>query len=197
MVQVVFEPPAFDYDNDGTDESPKFVFTDNLRLGFRTRTGYLLGGSGSTVIDVLTDIYEDLTGNEAQADGRRQGFYLDLGSGSHVVSVEAQVVKGSSNQWGTGDGDPVTDATGAHPVDQIQLLDRVIQLAEIDSRNPATLSVGRYSANGPYPPLDVVPEEPDTSFDTEQESSTATVDINFVEAFAVEDSTDAEKQDPR
>ena len=205
---VVFEPPPFDYDQDGTVEHMKFEMSHDLRVAFNTRTGFILGGSGSTLIDIMTDLYEDVTGDTWEGQGRRQGFYLDLGGGEHVVEVECQVSAGSDNQWGTGDGDPVTDATGAHPMEQIQLLDNVLQAAEIDSRpapgdgsypegHRGTLSIGRYSADGPYAPLAVAPEEPQTNFDSEQESATATVDISFVDIFTLGDSTDAAKEDAR
>ena len=210
--QVVFEPPPYDYDNDGSVEAPKFVLAEGLRVSHQTRTGFLIDGQGSTVIDTITDLYDDLAEGD-DLEGRRKGFYLDLGGGAHVVDVEAQVSgpvpPETDHQWGTGDGDPATDATGAHPIEKIQLLDKILQIAEIDSRGPqaslgeypeghtATLSIGRYSADGPYDPLQVAPEEPEFSFDSEQETSTATVSINFVDIFSLGQSTDAAKQDLR
>lgn len=191
-LEVAFEPPRFDFDNDGNFEELRFVLTKDIRLSHHTRTGFILGGSGSTLVDIVTDIYEGLDLGDVPSDGNNQGGFLDLGGGSHAVEVEAVVSAGSDDQWGTGDGGDL-DMTGAHPVHQMQLLDRVLQLAEIDSRGPddnypdghtGTLEVGLYEGDsGVFQALNVAVEEPQLTFDATQSSSTATVNINFIEAF--------------
>ena len=186
----VLDIPRFDIDDDGDVEDFRFVMDANLRLGHQQRTGYLIEG-GSNVIDVLTDLLEDVAGTEQPSDGKGQQFLIDLGGGEHVTEIEGQISKDSSNRWGTGDGHAVWDQTGAKPHKQIQLLDRVLQLAEIDSRgapadsydypdgHAAQLSIGMYGEE--FPAMNVAPEQPEVSFDAEQESSTATVSMACVE----------------
>lgn len=169
--------PPTDYDDDGDLETAEFVLTDNIRLTHLNRTGYLIEG-GSNIISVLAPLFAQ-AGIDLPSDGRDQQFKVDLGGGEHVTELEGQVAQGSPNQWGTGDGNSVWDKTGAPPVEQIQLLDRCIQLAKIDSASPATLSVGMYGDE--LPALHVAPEQPELSFDSEQESSTATISIGLVE----------------
>ncbi len=188
-LQWILDMPRFDIDDDGEVEDFQFVMDANLRLSHQHRTGYLIEG-GSNVVDILTDIYEQL-GGDAPSDGKKQQILVDLGGGQHITEVEGQISEGSSNRWGTGDGHPTWDQTGAKPYKQIQLLDRVLQLAEIDSRpappdkndypdgHAATLSIGMYGEE--FPALSVAPEQPEVNFDAEQESSTATVSMSCVE----------------
>jgi hypothetical protein len=175
-IKFVLDMPPYDIDDDGADEEFRFVLTDNLRIGHLHRTGYIVEG-GANAIGAISGLYEDLTGEEVQSDGRGQKFAVDLGGGPHVTEIEGQVSVGSPNRWGTGDGDPVWDQTGAHPLAQAQLLDRVIQLVPVDSSNPATFKLGMYGDE--FPALQVAPEEPEVSFDAEQESSTATVSLGL------------------
>lgn len=187
---VRFEPPPVDLDGDGQAEQFVFELSHGLRLEHMTRTDYIVDG-GSNLIAIIDQLYNTLTGEDAP-DNLRQTAKIDLGAGEHVVDVEAEVAKGSPNQWGTGDGDPVTDATGEHPVKQIQLLDRVLQKVKIDSSNTATVSIGEYDDdNGAFPSITVAPEQPSGVFDSEQESSTATVSITFIDIFALEQPIDA------
>ena len=172
--------PPHDYDGDGNTRTAKFVLTDNLRLSFRNRMRPLID-SGGNIIGALGQLYAALTGEDI--DGFRQNFSIDLGGGEHVVEVEGQVVKDSPNQWGTGDGDETWDKTGAHPLEQAQLLDRCFQIVKIDSVSPATLSIGMYGNE--FDALDVKPEDPEEAVDFEQESSTATVSMNLVELASI------------
>lgn len=205
MTTVKFKPPRFDIDGDGTAEEFVFAYSDNLTISHRTRTGYLTGenGSTSTTIDILTDLIGDVTGQDIDRDGRRQSLFTDLGGGTRVVETTGQVVTGdSTHQWGTGDGG-TWDATGEDALTKIQLLDEVLTLAEIDSRpadgnypdgHLATVEVGEYSESGRWAPLSVVPEQPEGSVNFERDSSTATVDINYVAAASLDIALDAAKQ---
>lgn len=190
---IVFEPPPVDLDGDGNAEQFKFVFSHNMRQTYETLTDNLIRG-GSQIIAILSDIYEQLgDGESLPSNGQRQKFTLDFGAGEHVISLEAVVTEDSPNQFGTGDGS-ATDATGDHVVRQIQLLDRVLQLATVDSRNAATLSVGEYSEDGQFDPLAVTFDNPSFAFDAERESSTATIDISFIEIASLQQPIDAEGQ---
>lgn len=188
---AVFKTPATDIGT-GEEQVFTFEFSTNMRQEYETVTDYLAEG-GAGIISVIEGL---LDSGEIGDGGKNQDFKLNLGTGQHVVRIEAEITKGSSNQWGTGDGDPVTDATGAHPVKQAQLLDRVIQETTFDSRdNLARLQIGDYDdSNGPFPGIDVIPENPSFVFDAETESSTATVSMAFVEAANLLQPIDAEER---
>jgi len=205
VTTVKFKPPRFDIDGDGTAEQFVFEYSDNLTISHRTRTGYLTGENGGTsaTIDILTDLADGLTGQDISREGRRQSLFTDLGGGTRVVETTGQVITGdSTHQWGTGDGG-VWDATGETALTKVQLLDEVLTLAEIDSRpadgnypdgHLATVEVGEYSESGRWGPLNVVPEQPEGSVDFERESSTATIDINYIAAASLDIAFDAAKQ---
>lgn len=145
-----------DVDGDGTAETGEFHMRGNLSITPSIRTGYLLGGRGSTVNSVTSSL-------AGAGQSKRQGFYLDLGGGARVVEVEFDQWEGSNDQWGdTGSSGSVTstDATGADPMTQLDVLMQYFAVAEIDSRNPAVLEYGEHHDNGLYDPLDVVIEGP-------------------------------------
>ncbi|MBX0325799.1 hypothetical protein EGH21_22535 [Halomicroarcula sp. F13] len=145
-----------DVDGDGTAETGEFHMSGNLKITPSIRTGYLIGGRGSTVNSVASS-----TSGSDQA--KRQGFYLDLGGGARLYEIEFDQWEGSDDQWGnTGDSSSVsqTDATGAAPMTQLEVLMEYLAVAEIDSRNPATLRCGEHHANGLYDELDVAVEGP-------------------------------------
>lgn len=186
---LTFRPPPVDIDDDGQTEQLVFEFSHSMRQEYETITDYL-GKGGSNIIAVLSDLVDSglLDG------GNNQQFAVTLGGGEHVVSISAEVQQGSPNRWGTGDGDGVTDKTGGHPVAQLQLLDRVLQQTKIDSTNPATVEVGEYSSSGQYEPIRVVPENPNGIFDAETETSSATIDIRFVEIATLLQPIDAQER---
>jgi len=204
-VTVRFALPRFDIDGDGNAESLVFSYRDNLSISHRVRTGYLTGenGSTSTVLDILTDLVEDVSDVDIDRQGRRQSLFTDLGGGTRVIETTGEVVTGATgNQWGTGDGGK-WDATGEDALTKIQLLNEALTLAEIDSRpadgnypdgHLATLEVGEFSQSGRWEPLGVVPEQPEGTFDVERDSSTATVDINYVAAASLDIALDATQQ---
>lgn len=186
---LVFSPPPVDVDDDGVAEDMEFHFQTNMRQEYQTITDFLAEG-GSGIIAVLSDVISSIDG------GNRQTFKIDAGAGEHIISATAEVSKDSTLRWGTGDGDPVTDATGDGPVKQLQLLDRTLQTATIDSRanNSATVEIGDYSTAGAFEPLDVAFDNPSGVFDAETESSTATVDIAFIEIGTLRQPIDARQR---
>jgi len=204
MVTISFHLPPFDIDNDGEAEQLTFEYADNITISHVIRTGYLTGdnGQGSTIVDILTDLIEEATDAEINVsrDGRRQSLYTDLGGGSRVIETSGDVVTGDTGlQWGTGNGGKY-DATGGTALAKIQLLDEALTLAEIDSRPPdnnypdghlATLEVGELSESGQWDPLEVVPEQPQHTYDVQRESSTATISINYVTAASMDIAWDA------
>jgi len=204
MVTISFHLPPFDIDNDGEAEQLTFEYADNITISHVIRTGYLTGdnGQGSTIVDILTDLVEEATDAEINVsrDGRRQSLYTDLGGGSRVIETSGDVVTGDTGlQWGTEDGGKY-DASTDTALAKIQLLDEALTLAEIDSRPPdnnypnghlATLELGEMSTSGRFNPLQVVPEQPQHRFDAQTDSSTATVELNYVAAASMDIAWDA------
>ncbi|GGO01848.1 hypothetical protein [Haloarcula pellucida] len=202
MTTIRFELPPFDIDGDGSTEALAFGFDKNLSVEHTVRTGWLTEGGGSTTIDLLSDIAAELNLNE-DFSGKRKGLYTDLGGGVAVVQVDAEITTGdNTNQWGTGNGG-TWDAAGGTVLEKMAVLNEALIRAEIDSRpgdgnypegHLASLHVGEYSSGGRFDPIDVVPEEPKIVHDTERESSTATVSINFASAASLEAPWDGQKQ---
>lgn len=141
-----------------------FERTDELRRSFA------VGGRAQVVNEVLGQLNDD-------SEGRRRGFYIDAGAGEWSIELNASLsaaeVKGGHLQMGnTGNPDALTkvDATGADPVTQAEVMQRVVRAARTDSQSPAKLHIGHYH-DGAYidsgdpglfeGPLDVViPEGP-------------------------------------
>lgn len=157
-----------DVDGDGTPEEGTFVFRGDLSTTWGTRTGYLVGGRGSNVNSIISRLAGD-------GQSKRKGYYVDLGSGEHIIELSftgwagARAADDTPLQWGnTGNPDTLTvaDATGADPITQLQVLDHYIQVGIIDSNNPARLEIGEYSPGGLFDDalgkdhLDVVLEQP-------------------------------------
>lgn len=149
-----------DVDGDGAEEDGEFHMVGNLEIQPGLRTGFIVDGQGGSVNSVIASLLGD-------GQSKRQAFYLDLGGGAHVVEIqfrgwEGATVDGSNLQWGNDASQSKTQAsaTGQDPLTQIDVLMRYLTIAEIDSRNPATLEYGEYSADGLYDPLDVVVEGP-------------------------------------
>lgn len=149
-----------DVDGDGADESGVFEMVGNLSITPGLRTGYLVGGRGSTILSIIA--------NQANlGESKRRQFFVEAGGGAHSIEINFRGWKGAVDengnavQWGnTGSGGTVADATGEDPISQIDVLMQYLLVGEIDSRNPATLKYGEYSNQGRYSPLDVVVEGP-------------------------------------
>ena len=167
--------PEHDYTGDGSTQTAKFVLSGDLRYTEMNRTGLLFEG-GSSLAALFGDLAESL--GEENDYGNNQKLAIDVGGGEHVIEVDAQVVEGSTNRWGTDDG-TVWDKTGAAPYEQVQIFNRALQQTKIDSKSPATLSIGLYGSE--LESIDVIPEQPEGSFDSTQESSTATISVSLVE----------------
>jgi hypothetical protein len=191
-------PPA-DVDGDGQKEVGTFVFASNVTIAFETRTGRIGSNKLSNAVSVVSDWYEQQTGEEAPG-GKRQKAMLDLGFGEHVIEIDFEGYEGSTHQWGdTGEGGTATDATGDPVNRQMELLDRYLQVCEIDSRpgHEATLEVGNYSADGYYDPLVVAPEQPRVEFDANEQSSSFDGSLTFVEIASLSNSYDAQSRNER
>jgi hypothetical protein len=191
-------PPA-DIDGDGNDEQGVFEFKSNVTIAFETRTGRIGSNKLSNAVSVVSDWYEQQTGEEAPG-GKRQKAMLDLGSGEHICTIDFEGYEGSTHQWGdTGKGGTATDATGDPVNRQMELLDRYLQVCEIDSRpgHEATLEVGNYSTDGYYSPLVVAPEQPRVEFDANEQSSSFDGSLTFVEIASLSNSYDAQSRNER
>lgn len=148
-----------DVDGDGSAETGIFEFEGNLNITTGIRTGFIIENRGSTINSVVSS-------NIGNGESKRRGVFLDLGGGTHYVEVNFRGWEGSPGQWGddgTDDGVSKTDATGAGPVSQLDVLKKYLLVGEFDSRGPATLEYGEYSSSGVYEPLDVVVEAPQST----------------------------------
>lgn len=141
-----------------------FEMAGSLTVTESIRTGYLVGGQGSSVWSFVGD----LAGVD---ESKREQLFVDLGAGSHTVEISfegwegAQDADGNSLQWGD-TGDPTTltdtDATGAHPVAQMQCLIGYLKRNTADSFGAATLEYGQRTSDSStvFGPLEVAVEGP-------------------------------------
>ena len=133
-----------------------FEFEKNISITTGVRTGFLVGGSGSTLTSVVTSFLDD--GNPFNGSGeQRAGLFLDLGGGVRTVQIESQTFMGNDDQFG-GEG-------GADEWAQADELMHAIETTQIDSRGTATLEYGKYGDE--YPAMSVIIEEPTVTLDTE------------------------------
>lgn len=112
------------------------------------RTGYLVGGRGSSVNGIF----------DSSGDEQRKGVHLDLGGGQHTWQVKATGWKaatkadGSNVQWGTS-SDPTVEsessATGAKAVTQMDVFCHFLSVGTFDSQGGARLRYGEHS-DGTY-----------------------------------------------
>lgn len=149
-----------DVDGDGTKETGEFHMMGNLVATPSIRTGFLVGGRGSSLLSIISNLV-------GAGDSLRRQFFIEAGGGAHAIEIEfsswegAQDEAGNPVQWGnTGLGGTVGDATGEDPISQIDVLMWYQMVADVDSREPAVLEYGEFSQQGRYDPLDVVIEGP-------------------------------------
>jgi len=181
--RAILELPEGDIGAPDDPVQGTFVLAGQLNIIPSFRTGFLIGGRGSQINNVLQ--------TSSGGDGEKgQGFFIDLGGGAHTIEVEFRGWKGAevpsgydSNgkptgwepvQWGnTGDPDTNTyaDATGDHPLSQLNLLEQYLRHIKIDSNAPATLQYGEFSADGKFEPLAVVLEGPQFNRSHDRSSS--------------------------
>jgi len=143
-----------DVDGDGSVENGQFTLTD-VEVAPSLRTGYLIGGRGSTVNNIISQF-------AGQGESKRKGFFYEAGGGAHTVELNVTQWEGSTDTWGDPDK-PVgskANATGEKAISQVDVLMQYLITANIDSTSPATLEYGEYSQQGRYSPLDVVVEGP-------------------------------------
>lgn len=170
--------------------------TENLR------TGFLIGGRGSSVNGIIEGYRND-------GDPTRKGVHLDLGGGQHTFEVEflgwegATKDDGADVQWGYSSDPTVTDeatATGADPTTQVNVLMNYLRVGTYDSRAPGRLYWGEYT-DGTYDssaglvggPLEVAVESPSL---TRKAGETTKYDgsLTLVETLTVGDVLDADKK---
>lgn len=175
-----------DVDGDGTAETGVFEMSGNLTISPSIRTGYLVGGRGSTVNSVASSL-------AGQEESGREGFRLDLGGGALIVEIEFDGWEGSPDQWGnTGDDSTTTmaDATGAAPTTQMEVLIEYLNRGEFDSRDPARLQYGEHHSNGLFSELDVVVEGPNMRRSA-KDGSWFTGTLTCISVQSIDDAIDA------
>lgn len=186
-----------DVDGDGTDETGIFELYGDLDTTSGVRTDWTVDGALGTVNSVISGLADD-------GEDKRQGFYGDLGSGSHFVQIDcsswedATKADGSPLQWGD-DPEPgrsATSATGADALTQLHVLERYLTVGETDSRNPATLEYGEFSQSGLYDPLGVVLEEPQLTRNHSEETSSFSLSLTCIAAADLREAWDAVQRLP-
>lgn len=175
-----------DSNSSGT-ETGVFDFTGNLEITPGIRTGYLIGGRGSTINAII----QSYLGNQAN---KRRGIFLDLGGGAQTVEIKFRGWDGSGDVWGDTSAGAEADATNEGPLSQMAVLIKYLNVAEIDSRNPATLEYGEWSSGGRYEPLDVVVEGPNLTAAAE-DGSWFDGTMTFVSAADVTSTLSGQQQD--
>lgn len=163
---------------DGQTVTGTFVFPDGISVEYESRTQefYASQGTGAVVIESVLE-YLDVA-NESELRGE---FSVDLGAGVHAITIDFVGFEGSPHQWGdSGSGGTPTDATGEDVHAQMAVFDKYLDAASLDSTNPAVLEVGEYSTAGRYEPLNVVPENPNVVFDSEERSSVFDGSVTWV-----------------
>jgi len=176
-----------DVNGDGAAETGTFVMRGNIEVTPTIRTGFLIDNKGSTINSVISDSAGD-------GESIREGIYLDLGGGVRAVEVQFTQWEGASHQWGnTGDDSEVTvaDSTGEGPLTQLDMLMQYLAVAEVDSRNPATLEYLEHHSNGLYDPMDVVMESPQGT-KSAQDGSWFTGKITFLSVQSIERAIDGQ-----
>lgn len=150
-----------DCNGDGSREEGIFRMYGDPDVTEFVRTGYIVGGRGSTVNSIL----QEATGGESQ----RRGVHLDLGGGVHGFQIDFrgwEDAKDANNQDVTW-GDPsysspsVENATGADPLTQSNVFMKYLTVGEFDSRggDEAVFEYGEWSDEGLFEPIDVVFEQ--------------------------------------
>lgn len=171
---------------DGELGSGEFHMRGSLEIAPSIRTGYVIGGRGSTV--------NAITGGD-----NRKGVFADLGGGATIVEISFRGWKGARDedgshlQWGDS-ADPTehtkTSATGQGAVDQLECLLHWLEQTTIDSGNPATLEYGQHHPDGVYDPMQCVVEEPNLSKAAE-DGSWFDGTLTFVSAVDIRERIDA------
>lgn len=182
-----------DVDGDGQPEAGTFVMADDINIRPGLRTGFLLENRGSAVNSVISSFVESQTEATGEPLSKRKGIYLDLGGGVRSVEIEFTGWTGSNLQWGnTGDDSELTvgDATGAKAFTQLEVLFHYLEIAEIDSRRPATLAYGQHHSDGLYEPMDVVLESPQ-GLRSSDDSSTFSGTLTMLSVQSLEKAIDA------
>jgi hypothetical protein len=138
-----------DVDGDGSDETGVFHMVGDLEIQQIVRPDPILGPELQNIQSAIRRILND-------GEANRKGAYVDIGAGRHAFEFNflgwegAQDSDGNPVQWGnTGTGGTVGDATGEDPLVQMQVFHRYLQVAVVDSFNPARLYVGEYT-DGTY-----------------------------------------------
>lgn len=151
-----------------------FTFEKNITITTGVRTGFLVGGGGSTLMSVVTDFLDD--GQLNASGAQRSGLFIDLGGGVRMVQIEADTYQSNDNPFG-GSG-------GADPWTQADELVHAIETTQIDSRGTATLEYGEYGEK--YAAMPVVIEEPTVELDA-NEGQIARISLTCLKAADLQD----------
>lgn len=194
LQRAILKIGPVDVDGDGNDETGEFHMVGDLEVTPGLRTGYLVGGRGSTILSVIANL-------SGLGESKRRQFFIEAGGGARTTEVSFRGWEGAIDgnddpvQWG--DSDTVertkTNATGQDPITQIDVLMRYLEIAEIDSRNPAVLEYGEFSSKGLYEPMDVVVEGPNMTR-AAQDGSWYTGSVMMISAADINELWDAALQ---
>jgi hypothetical protein len=147
-----------DVNSDGGREEGVFRLYGDPEVQEWMRTGFIVGGRGSTVNSIVQNAF----GTES----RREGIYIDLGGGAHGFTVnwrntdDLSDINNNDITWGDDSyGTPSAEnATGEDPKTQSNIFFNYLTTGEYDSRggDKAIFEYGEWSSGGVLDPLEVV-----------------------------------------
>lgn len=182
-----------DVDDDGTIENGIFEMEGGLEWTSGIRTGFLFGGNGSPLNSVLATAF-------GSGETLNKDVIVNLGSGVKTYEVNFRGWEGSDGQWGNDSGAIVTpaSATGADPWTQLQVLMRYLQVSAPDSLGGAyRLEIGEYAPSelfdfsGGSDHVEVVAEQPQLTFASEDGPSVFDGSITFLEVADLQQALDS------
>jgi len=194
-----------DADGDGSTETGVFVMAGNLSVQPGIRTGFILGGQGSRINNLIGEYIEQTDEGEVSELSQRRAFYADAGGGEHIIEIEGRSWEGAiydesgePAQWGNTSSETRSQAsaTGQPPQTQMDVLMRYLTVGSFDSRSPATFEYGEYSSEGLYSPIDVVLEGPRIKRAAD-EGEWIDFSMTLIAAASLEDAVDAVQNDER
>lgn len=137
---------------------------DQWSLAHRQRTGTLVESGGSSVLDLLSRLTDEVD-SESQAIRINAGGQRLWEVSAETPGPEATDNNGNPLQWGSS-ADPGAEtrhsATGQDRITQADVFHAFLARSTGDSFTPATFAFGEYSSSGRFSPVSVAIEGPET-----------------------------------
>lgn len=175
-----------DVDGDGSTESGEFDLSNGIRLSPGLRTSDLIGPTGAQVSNII----DYVPGTE----GGQGGYRLQLEGGAPVYTVNFLGYEGNNDPWGNGTSNAQADASGEGVFRQLSVFQRYLEEGVFDSFSPAILEWGEFESNGEYSERQVTPEDPQLSFDAEEQVSNFDGELTLVATRGIEQAASFSQQ---